>query len=568
MKHSWLGRLSPIILGSCQLLAACSPQDGGQSGAEALDDPEEPFVPEPSHPSPGGQDPNECEEGDDQVCIDEAERQLKPFGDTARAPSIVDRDCDYGGVILETTSVSGTFCNCEQDDGRVTMLGPVGLGCFVYGRAGDCLLSDDDFSGCEPDDASSCEASCQLLEERLASDADKTFDTEVIEAVCNGGSCTNVVRIGEQCYVDGSNSQGRAYDCDAGAEAIREQHAQDTAPPELIELPPEDANYLPDTNGTLSLGVYTYYKGTYREPPYFSARADFVTVEGSDGIVGEVLDPLEGIDDCGVTQRGNSGTAASVEWHEAAAVKLLDGDVEYDFEPIDVGFRFYALGLSDMGVKPRFGESYGFFATGATLSGAFETDRVHLPKKLEFEQLPDLTHLPQDDVTLRWSGNNDAPLQLRIGVVDTLADSFSPYEINCLLADDGEFVLPKEVLAAAPTGFVTLYARRRQREVVEDGDNAFLLEGEVSVEHRLAFGEPCDTPEVLDACLAQVEAERALREECGGYDPSLEPPIEVQCPDYLAHACNGCVEFFECKIDKTRCEDGGIVSYSGCSCGS
>ncbi len=556
--------VSAVICG-CWLLLACEPQGGGQSGAEIVDEPGEPVVPDqPVDPSPGGQGPEECE--DAAVCVEQVESELASFSEPSSAPSIRDQRCDFGGVMLETVSASGSYCECEHDDGRTSLLGPVGLGCYLYGRAGDCLFSDADFSGCDRDDDASCEASCQLLEDRLAADAAQTFDTEVLEAICDGGRCTSVVRVGERCFVDGSYEQGRGYSCDEGADDIRQQYEADTAPPELIELPPADANYLPNTNGSLFLIVSTVFHGTHREEPYFSARADFVTVEGSDGVFGEVIDPLEGIDDCGVTQTGGVGVGASVEWQQADHVTLIDEEDEYDFEQIDVGFTFYGLGLTDIGVQPRFGERYGFSASGASLSGNFETDQVQLPLALEFDGLASLTHLPRGEVELTWSGSNEAPLALRLSIVDTLSDAFYPYDIDCLVRDDGQFTIPAEVLEAAPEGFVSVRARRRSRQVVEDGDNAFLLEGEVAVEHDLAFGEPCETPEVLAACIAHVEAERELRAECGGYDPALEPPMEVQCPDYLASACNGCVEFFECQTENTRCENGGVVYYSGCSC--
>lgn len=73
---------------------------------------------------------------------------------------------------------------------------------------------------------------------------------------------------------------------------------------------------------------------------------------------------------------------------------------------------------------------------------------------------------------------------------------------------------------------------------------------------------------IMEACLANAEAERELREGCGGFDPSQVQAIELECPDYLAHSCQGCVEFYECKGENTRCEDGGLVFYSGCSCPS
>lgn len=550
----------------CSLPIACGPQGGGQSGAEAVDSPEEPaVVPDrPTDPiSPGA---SECD--DDDECVEQAESELdalsRPLDDP---PSIVASACEVGAVMLETRSVSGSFCDCEHDDGRSTMLGPNGLGCYLFGRGGDCLLSDDDFNGCEVNDPLSCTDACDLLQERLADDAARRFDTRVVEARCQSGACSSIVQIDDQCYVDGSYEQGRAYSCEDGSELIREQHEEDTAPPELIELPPQDANYLPGTMGTLTLTVSTTYSGSYREPSYFGARADFVTVEGADGVFGEVIDPLEGIDDCGVTQTGGTGVAASVEWFAADEVVLVDGDDEHAFEAIDVGFTFYGLDLNGLGVEPRFGEAYGFRASGGTLMGSFETERVQLPEALVFEELSGVSHLDKGELRLTWTGSNQAPLKVTLWALDTLADSFSPYIVDCLVQDDGDFTIPAQVMEAAPDGFLWLSARRRAREIVEDGANAFLIDGDVRTEHRMSFGERCDTPEILEACLASAQAERELRQTCGDQDTSLElPPLEVECPDYLAHACHGCVEFYECSTQNTRCEDGGLVSYSGCAC--
>lgn len=568
MSKAPLGRYWWVVSASLPLFA-CEPQTGGQSGAEGVEMPDEPMLtPEdPANPLDPGQGPSECD--DDVMCREQVEAELEALSQPlSDAPRIVGSSCDFVQVILDTRAVSGTYCECEHHDGRSTMLGPAGLGCYLYGRGGECLMSDSDFDGCEVGERTSCNDACELLEGRLEEDAARTFDTRVVEARCDDGACSSIVEIDGQCYVDGSYDQGRAYSCADGAESIREQNADDTAPPELIELPPQDANYLPGTMGSLTLTVSTLHSGSHRAPAYFSARADFVTVEGSEGAFGEVIDPLDGLDDCGVTRLGGTGVAADVQWFEADEVVLIDQGAEHEFERIDVGFTFYGLDLTGLEVEPRFGQTYGFRASGGTLSGTFETDSVRLPEALEFNELTQVSHVAKDELELTWTGTGDAPLKLTLWVLDTLADSFSPYVIECLVADDGDFAVPVQVMQAAPDGFLWLMARRRAREIVEVEKNSFLIDGDVLTEHRVSFGERCETPEILAACLRSAQAERELRASCGGFDPAQVQPIELECPDYLAHSCHGCVEFYECKAENTRCEDGRLVFHSGCSCPS
>jgi hypothetical protein len=85
----------------------------------------------------------------------------------------------------------------------------------------------------------------------------------------------------------------------------------------------------------------------------------------------------------------------------------------------------------------------------------------------------------------------------------------------------------------------------------------------VQATHRFALGPLCEKPEVVEACLENADA--TAREYAACNVPP--PPLEEQCPDFLATACNGCPEYFACVAQQTRCTDGGLqVDSVGCAC--
>ncbi len=216
------------------VLPACG---GGQSGAEIGDD---------VGPSdPGGE---ECEQ--DRECQEAAEGTLIALRKPAKSPRQVEGGrCVDVGVQTGQGSVDGPACTCDvvanppptkgdgdaESGGQVTV-GPVGMDCFVDGRDGTCLFGKDDFVGCTTVD-DPCPDICAELNQRYADDAARSLDAEVIDAVCDNGTCHHVVSIEGQCYADGSERDGRAYDCSLSAEDILQQEAEASLPEKVTEVP-------------------------------------------------------------------------------------------------------------------------------------------------------------------------------------------------------------------------------------------------------------------------------------------------------------------------------------------
>jgi hypothetical protein len=91
-------------------------------------------------------------------------------------------------------------------------IGPTGAGCFVRGRAGDCLWDDSEFESCTAGEPV-CAAICDELNRRYAADAANLFDVELRYSACEEGACHHVLRIDAACYADYSFENGRGYDC-------------------------------------------------------------------------------------------------------------------------------------------------------------------------------------------------------------------------------------------------------------------------------------------------------------------------------------------------------------------
>jgi hypothetical protein len=168
-----------------------------------------------------------CSEND---CAAAAARWLESVEPTnAIPPSFVSSSCEREGEDF----VCPTYvCECRTNEGEATRLAaPNPAKCALRGRAGFCLMSEEEAPSCDPFAAGSCEATCGDVQRRLADDARQKLDAEVRSAECASfdpetrtpqfgsadGECNVVVRIGEQCHapiVDGnSNPSSAAYDC-------------------------------------------------------------------------------------------------------------------------------------------------------------------------------------------------------------------------------------------------------------------------------------------------------------------------------------------------------------------
>jgi hypothetical protein len=293
--------------------------------------------------------------------------------------------------------------------------------------------------------------------------------------------------------------------------------------------------------------------------------AQFAVIHGSGGELGNVIDPLEGEDDCGVFQGSGSGAAPTLDFYDAAEVQLLDAGTR---RPLSLSpashddFYQYIAELSEQGVEPRFGQSYGVSVNGGTFGAPFSTDSLRLPEDLVINELSASSHFEPADLKLTWSGRGDAPLYVSLWVSKSPSELGNAYHIECVMKDDGEFTIPASVLEAAPTGFVSATFTREDRHIERSGEHALLMLGQVEVSHQFALGPICDQPELMTACEASADEVRATYEQCG-----LTPPSVAElCPDFVATSCELCPGYFQCMAERTRCAPDGFSLPSGCNC--
>jgi hypothetical protein len=509
-----------------------------------------------------GQSPDECSAASDcdPRLADEVLGLRRPV--PARA-SLSDAQCINLGIV---GGAAGPACECRVDGGSGTLaIGPVGGDCFALGRGGDCLWPGRDFDGCQLGQAGACDAICADLEQRLAEDAAKKFDAEAVYDACREHTCHSVVRIGDRCFADGSYAEGRSYDCALGGEAILAAHDADVMPAEKPPLPETRTSYVEGTDGFVQLVSSSRFIGTAPSYSGFGAMAQFAVIKGSSGAFGDVIDPLEGIDDCGVSKSDGTGVAANIDFYDAAEVSLVD---EQAVRPLSLSpashddFYQYIAELSEQGIEPRFGQSYGVKVAGGSFGAAFETSALRLPDELVLNELGQTAHFEQKDLRLTWTGSGAQPLYLTLLVSKSPTDLANAYRIDCLIEDDGEFVIPESVLAAAPSGVAQATFTREDRHIEPSGAHSLLLLGQVEVTHEFALGPLCARPDSMTACEVSAEVVRAAYLKC-----ELSPPSVAElCPDYVATSCELCPEYFDCVARSTTCSDVGFTLASGCSC--
>ncbi len=173
----------------------------------------------------GGIGAAECFEDTD--CEDVLDLWLSEFASPGGyVPEFTSAACEQVGVI-GAESAEGGACACfESGDNGSRDVGPVGLSCFAYDRAGNCIFSGDEFSGCEvgtSEGDAMCADECQKLQERMAEAAERTYETEARYAKCEDYNCTTVSRVGELCHVNHNTSYEYSRDCSQTDEELIEE---------------------------------------------------------------------------------------------------------------------------------------------------------------------------------------------------------------------------------------------------------------------------------------------------------------------------------------------------------
>jgi hypothetical protein len=452
--------------------------------------------------------------------------------------------------------VSGPTCICHGNTGDV-MLGPVGMPCYTRGRAGECLFDDADFRGCSESD-DTCETACALADTRINADLARGFSAQVRQVSCMEGTCRSIVEIDGLCYEGDAFKTGLSQECSAFQEMTPSAPTQEAIPQPL--------SLVEGTAGSVLLEMNSIFHGSASPLKTLSARAWFAHTTGSSSVRFEtVLDPLEGIDDCGVFVPGASGTTdIHNDFFPVNEAILIDGGQRYPLQPFTSGSDFYSywLDLTANGINPRYGGTYGFNANGGELESAIDSATLSLPEELDFPLLQHVAHQPRGDLSLLWIGDGTEPLHLTIGVATALGGIPVPTHIECNVHDDRGFIVRARFLDQLPDGVLTLSASREIRALSGDGAKALLTLGSVTATHNLAFGEVCERTNVRDACLVYADALHAAEFECG----VAQTPIEQACPDYLTTLCAGCPEYFACMTETATCGPDGYVEHGVCGC--
>jgi hypothetical protein len=510
-----------------------------------------------------GSSPNECRVASD--CEQGVRGELAAF--TAPVAGGVDIEATECMNVSLSNGQRGPSCVCYLAGGGARTLGPAGVDCFVYGRGGDCLAAGPDFAGCDVNDAKSCDGACAELEPALEADAARTFEASSFYETCEDQVCQTVIELDGRCFPEESYRAGRSYDCALGGEAVLAAEREARQSPNHDTLPETRSPYVAGTDGFVQLVVVRSHVGATASPLSFGVGAQFADIApGEKASFGTIVDPLEGVDDCGVFQGGGAGVDGAITFYDAADVSLLDGGTRRPLELSKSSNEFfvsYGLELDPESAPPRYGEPYGVHVEGGRFGEPFDSaDGLRLPEALEVQTLSGVDHVAQDDLALAWTGRGEEPLYLHLIVGPEWNGTFASVELECLMRDDGAFTIPAAVLQAMPAGFASVTVERRRRNVGTSGAHSLVLDGAVYSSHRLALGPTCENGAALAACVASAERVSAAYSECG-----LEAPaLGEQCPAFLATSCGACPDYFDCVAERTRCTEDGFVAAPGCPC--
>jgi hypothetical protein len=518
----------------------------------------------PSSPTPGVDTPGKGELA--VACTTDADcaspslaSYLSGQGQPVPAPRAFASSKCVGAIVypaLPAPTVEGPACHCMDEIGNADVIGPAGLGCFVRGRTGACLLSDE-FSGCDVTDPSDCDAVCADVHQRLTADAARHIDVELLGALCVESQCFHPVRKDDRCSVN-----DRDLDCSSTPAAMVDAflHPPDPPVPDAVPFSFGGPFEIEGVSGTVRLYHRRRFAGTTLVEDSFDAEARFYSRPTEiDTLGGEIIDPLEGTDDCGVfrsysypvqaTPTGPlpEGAPPFLRGQEHA---LMDGDTRYVLP--DRG-----LDLGALGVLPRFGGSYAFEARGGT-AGMLRIEGPVLPDALGITTLEQQSRLPREALRLSWTGQGGTePLTIRLGIFPRLGGTIEQYTVICRAADDGEFTIPEAVIAAVPPGFVTGDFFRDDRRLLSSGSFTLLAIGSEWVTHQFSIGAGCQRPEVAAGCQSFADAFFACGEQA--------VPADL-CPDYLAESCEACPEYYECRRQTVSCSGSEPEDASACYC--
>jgi hypothetical protein len=235
--------------------------------------------------------------------------------------------------------------------------------------------------------------------------------------------------------------------------------------------PPDDSgNWMPDWERSpylacadgLFAAVYSVFES--ETGTEFGLSVDVQLYEVVEPFAGwqkaQVVDPLEGLDDCEVIEHGPTGTQpmmGEVVWQDAPTVTLDAGDWSQaltDYNP-DAISRTYSAWLAD-GLPPE-EATFDLWVEGGGAAPALDLDALGTMPPNVVVSTPSLAwgaELPRADVPFAWSGTSEDVLYISLWVRSEFnVEAFPMYEVNCEVVDDGSWVLPGSILETMPEGW-------------------------------------------------------------------------------------------------------------------
>lgn len=371
----------------------------------------------------------------------------------------------------------------------------------------------------------------------------------------------------ETTPTEGPTGPGQTGSTSLGGDSSAESATNDGTGSETTggQIPTDPGPYLPGIDGVLVVEeTHSFAGGTLIYGGAF-AWAQFFNAPGAQGFMtGDVLDPFEGVEDCGVNVFDVDGVGGSddvmflgadeVRVEVAGAMRTL----EHGADPF---YHWFSIDPQD---DPAPGTRLAFEVRGGLVGDADLPGPV-VPPALSFSA-PDFdAPIGRDDLSLQWTGTADAPLDLKLVISEIPVGARQWTEIHCRMTDDGAFTIPAAVLAAVPVdGFAWIYVQRHLDEEQSDNDRTYLARGTSAVEIRAGFGEACDSPpDNMAACTAAAAQINTVLEACG-----LQPdPIAAQCPAFLAELCVDCTGYYACVAAGWSCQPDGLhTGDNTCEC--
>jgi hypothetical protein len=236
---------------------------------------------------------------------------------------------------------------------------------------------------------------------------------------------------------------------------------------------------------SLDAGVWDYGK-----PQLTSDFAAFVQVgtPGDDRVLlvqVVVHDPLEGLDDCGLTEEiegtQNIEPEEPRKRQDAGEVSIgMPGSQVWPMYEMSRGR--YTADLSVYGIEPSYGGTYEFSATGDVFP-AFEVSMV-LPEELILTA-PDHGATLENPLPLQWTGSSDGVVELEISVYPSSGSFGGTYRLTCMLVDDGEYTIQPDLVERLPSDADTVavgweFRRATLQEVTLPGGQVMGLVAEAA----------------------------------------------------------------------------------------